>query len=55
MSIRTLTERSAEVYDRLKGPIVPLNLCFDESREVDMVTMRKYVRATSAGLAPHVR
>lgn len=43
MSIRTLTERSAEVYDRLKGPIVPLNLCFDESREVDMVTMRKYV------------
>ena len=43
MNTTTLAQRATNVYERLKGPIVPLNLCFDTTGEVDMVTMRKYV------------
>jgi len=35
-------ERAARVLDRLKGPIVPLNICFTQRGEVNYVAMRRY-------------
>ena len=32
-----------QVVQRLKGPVVPLNICFTDDDEVDYPTMRKYV------------
>lgn len=35
--------RYAEVADRLKGPVVPVNVCFAEDDSVDYPAMRRYV------------
>lgn len=35
--------RAAHVVQRLKGPVVPLNICFKEDFEIDFPAMRKYV------------
>jgi 4-hydroxy-tetrahydrodipicolinate synthase len=34
--------RAQDVYRRIKGPVVPLNLCFTEAGEVDYAAMRAY-------------
>lgn len=36
-------ERGVQVVERLKGPVVPINVCFTEDDEVDYAAMRKYV------------
>ncbi len=38
-----MAESSGSVTDRLKGPVVPINMCFTEDGEVDFPAMRKYV------------
>lgn len=35
--------RSADVVDRLKGPVVPVNICFADDHSVDYEAMRRYV------------
>ena len=35
--------RGAEVVEKLKGPVVPVNVCFNEDNEFDYAAMRKYV------------
>ena len=35
--------RATDVVNRLKGPVVPVNLCFASDDEVDFATMRKYI------------
>lgn len=40
---RSISTRATDVVERLRGPVVPLNLYFDQSGEVDIVVMRKYV------------
>ena len=35
--------RSADVVDRLKGPVVPVNICFADDHSVDYDAMRRYV------------
>ena len=35
--------KKSSVTERLKGPVVPLNICFTDDDEVDFPTMRKYV------------
>lgn len=35
-------DRATQTYQRLKGPVVPINLCFTESGEVDFVAVCKY-------------
>lgn len=37
------TARKKTVYQRLKGPVVPLNICFADDGGVDFAAMRKYV------------
>jgi dihydrodipicolinate synthase/N-acetylneuraminate lyase len=36
-------EQTLLVVDRLKGPVVPLNLCFAEDDSLDLAAMRRYV------------
>ena len=36
-------KRSVQVVQRLKGPVVPLNVCFADDDSVDFVAIRKYV------------
>ncbi len=36
-------ERGAEVVEKLKGPVVSVNICFNKDNEVNYVAMRKYV------------
>ncbi len=36
-------DRSAQVLDRLKGPVVPLNICFNEDGTVHYEAVEKYV------------
>jgi len=36
-------ERAIRVYERLKGPIVPVNVCFTDDDSLDYVSTRKYV------------
>ena len=36
-------ERYAQVLERLKGPVVPINICFTADDDVDYPAMRKYV------------
>lgn len=36
-------ERAIRVYERLKGPVVPVNVCFNSDDSLDYVAMRKYV------------
>jgi dihydrodipicolinate synthase/N-acetylneuraminate lyase len=36
-------ERAIRVYERLKGPIVPVNLCFKSDDSLDYVAIKKYV------------
>ena len=35
--------KKLSVTERLKGPVVPINMCFTETNEVDFPAMRKYV------------
>lgn len=35
-------QRTVRVVERLKGPVVPLNICFDGDGEIDYEAMRKY-------------
>ncbi len=35
--------RYEQVVDRLKGPMVPINICFTEDNQIDLPAMRKYV------------
>ena len=35
--------RATEVVDRLKGPVVPVNICFADDHSVDYEAMRRYV------------
>ena len=35
--------KKLSVAERLKGPVVPINICFTETDEVDFPAMRKYV------------
>ena len=35
--------KDLSVVERLKGPVVPINICFTETDEVDFSVMRKYV------------
>lgn len=34
--------RAARVLERLKGPVVPMNICFTEDNEINYPAMRKY-------------
>ncbi len=36
-------ERAIQVLQRLKGPVVPLNICFTGDNEIDYPAMRRYV------------
>ena len=36
-------DRSAQVLERLKGPVVPLNICFNEDGTVDYAAVENYV------------
>ncbi len=36
-------DRAIRVLKRLKGPVVPLNVCFSEDGQVDYAAMRRYV------------
>ena len=36
-------DRSAQVLERLKGPVVPLNICFNEDGTVHYEAVEKYV------------
>ena len=36
-------ERAIRVYERLKGPVVPVNLCFKNDDSLDYVATKKYV------------
>jgi 4-hydroxy-tetrahydrodipicolinate synthase len=36
-------ERAAQVVQRLKGPVVPINLCFTPDHEIDCSAVRRYV------------
>ena len=38
-----MTTRSQQVVERIKGPVVPLNVCFNEDGTVDYGAMRGYV------------
>ena len=38
-----MTTRSQQVVERIKGPVVPLNICFNEDGTVDYGAMRGYV------------
>jgi len=40
---RSAADRAKDCFERLKGPIVPLNLCFDDKGEVDIAAIRRYV------------
>ena len=35
--------RAVQVVQRLKGPVVPLNICFTDNNEINYAAMRKYV------------
>ena len=35
--------KANEVFQRLKGPVVPLNICFTDDDEIDYPAMRRYV------------
>ena len=35
-------ERAIKTYERLKGPVVPINLCFTESGDVDFTAICRY-------------
>lgn len=35
-------QRAVRVVERLKGPVVPFNICFDGDGEIDYAAMRKY-------------
>lgn len=35
---------ASSVTDRLKGAVVPINICFNEDGEIDFAAMRRYVR-----------
>ena len=36
-------EQAIRVYERLKGPVVPVNVCFTSDDSLDYVATRKYV------------
>ena len=36
-------ERALSVFERLKGPVVPINICFTGDGEINYAAMRKYV------------
>ena len=36
-------DRAKQVIERLKGPVVPINMCFTEDMEVNYPAMRRYV------------
>lgn len=36
-------ERVIRVLERLKGPVVPVNTCFDDDDSLDVGAMRKYI------------
>jgi len=36
-------ERAIHVYEKLKGPVVPVNLCFNSDDSLDYIAIRKYV------------
>jgi 4-hydroxy-tetrahydrodipicolinate synthase len=38
-----VVSRATEVVDRLKGPVVPVNICFADDHSVDYEAMRRYV------------
>ncbi len=38
-----MSERSKRVAERIKGPVVPLNICFNEDGSVDFPSVVKYV------------
>ena len=38
-----LTDRAAKVYDRLKGPVVPINICFNEDGTVNHDAVAAYI------------
>ncbi len=44
--------RAVTVFERLKGPVVPLNLCFTADGEIDYPVMRKYVNWLCEQKAP---
>ncbi len=36
-------QEELSVAQRIRGPVVPLNVCFTERGEIDYAAMRKYV------------
>ena len=44
--------RSGSVVSRTKGPVVPINICFNEDATVDFAAVRRYVDALSENGVP---
>ena len=45
-------ERALSVFERLRGPVVPINICFTEAGEIDYVAVRRYVNWLCEERAP---